>query len=1198
MPLDLVQQSFNAGEWSPRLDGRSDLEKYYSACRISDNMIPTRYGPSERRPGLYYVAEVKDSSKKTRLLPFKYSTVQAYIIEAGDEYMRFYKDRGQIQAGTGTQDLIALDNIVAHWLLDDNLATQAVLDDDGNTHDGVMVGTTNTEDVHKTGKVGTGCFNFNGVDSVDITNHADFNFDDKGDGLGSGTDMSIIAWIYVDLTGGWQRILTKADSNKDEWSFAIEVLTNKLWFRIKDESTIKFALIVSDATLTQGWHLVCITYEPSANNPWDGDTAADYMKLYIDGALVDSTATTDAGYDGMENLTADVVISGVRSGGNLEQRFDNRIDNVAIFSDVLTAAEIVSLYNLDAYEISSPYLEADLFGLQRIQSADVMYAFHSDYNPRKLKRFAHNDWELENITFDWPPFLDENTTDITITPTGAGAAPLVVGTAVTLTASASLFTNSHIDSYWLIKHPRTADETVAPNKVTSTEANGFFDAAGEVSGSLKDVEGSWNFRTTGIWTGQLVVERSYDEGTSWHTIGKAFTSQDDQNFNVSGEETLGNAWLRIRAVEPDGTFAWIAAGGTPDACVATLTVERYYHYGIVKITAFTSATVVTAEVVRAINSESATKLWSEGAWSDERGYPSCGVFHEERLMTAGTTFEPHRLWGSRTFDWENFRTGTLDDHSVKYDMNAGEMNAVRWLISKEVLLLGTAGAEWKLGSFDADEPLTPGNPIKPRVQTTYGSKSIQAIMLANVVLFVVGGQSESAPGRVVRGAQYIFEKGESGGYDAPDYTTLAEHITESGIVSMAYQQQPEPVLWCVLDNGKAIGMTFEPGQKVWGWFPVVTEGLFEDVGVIPGVTEDEIWWIVNRTINGSTKRYIEYFKPRDWGSDQKDCFFVDSGLTFDGGDAVTITGITKADPAVVTMSTYPTDGDGNNLEDGDQVRIRYVGGMSEVNNKVFTISNPNTAAKTFELRDKLDTVDINSTGFTAFSSSVSGDTTYGSVDIKNVSTADIAKLALGAPITAVGIPSGATITAIKDNWFTMSDKATVTDTAVTITIGGTVEQVDNTFFGFEHLVGKTISILGDGSVHKDVAVPSSGTIVLTEYYNKVHGGLPYNSDLMPMKLEVQTQSGSGRAKIKRINSIIFSFYKSLGCTFGTTTATETIPFRKTTDAMGKAVPLFTGEKELGFPGGYELSGDIFVRQSQPLPLTVRSITPRLQLYGQ
>ncbi|GAI13234.1 unnamed protein product, partial [marine sediment metagenome] len=316
--------------------------------------------------------------------------------------------------------------------------------------------------------------------------------------------------------------------------------------------------------------------------------------------------------------------------------WDSKIDNVAIFNKEVSATEAASLYSTGAYEISSSYLEADLFGLQKVQSADVLYNVHSDYTPTKLKRYAHDDWELENIVFDWPPFLEENVGDITITPTGAGAAPLAVGTAVTLTASAALFTSNHEGSFWLIKHPRTADETVAPNKVTSAEVDGFFDAAGEVSGSLKDVKGAWRFRTNGVWTGQLVIERSYDEGTNWHTIGgDVFASQDDQNFNVSGNEELGDAWLRIRAIEPDGTFVWIIAGATPDACVATLTCERFYHYGIVKVTAFTSSTVVTGEVVRAINSEEATKTWSEGAWSDERGYPVTLAFFEGRLFYAG-----------------------------------------------------------------------------------------------------------------------------------------------------------------------------------------------------------------------------------------------------------------------------------------------------------------------------------------------------------------------------------------------------------------------------------------------------------------------------------------------------------------------------------------------------------------------------------
>jgi len=1035
-----------------------------------------------------------------------------------------------------------------------------------------------------------------------------------------------------------------------------------------------------------------------------------------------------------------------------------------------------------------------------------MYNFHPDYNPRKLLRYSHDHWEKENIEFDWPPFMKENETDITITPptlpvditsgetfsashiysdlynadkafddvttgygwltsdgnvtdewikvdfgaadtktikrvrmqptfrikypercprywklqgsnndadwttiaaTGWNAFCKVYNTEevesekianyddwvdVTFTnavayryyriwfhdnwgdsylgvneiemyedegdiytASAPIFTSDHIGSYWLIKYPRTADEVNSPSTVRKE-----FTASGQTSDWLKDVLGSGHFRTEGSWTGRIILERSYDKGKTCHSLGDVSESSVEgdatgQNFNIGFNEEAGDAYYRMRAITIGGATT----------CIANLSVERYYHYGIIKVTDFTDSTHITAMEIRDVQPSAATrttyafvdsdpdtitdsssnflndgfaigqrivvagstsndgtytiagvvagtitlvdtdtltaeaagdtvtisvptKLWSEGAWSDERGYPGCATFHEERLMCGGTVHEPHRLDGSKTDDWENFRIGTLDDDAVSYFIAASEMNEIRWLISKEILLLGTAKAEWKLGSFDADEALTPGNPIKPRPQTSYGSKNIQAILLANVVLFV---QQE---GRVVRGAQYMFEKGESGGYDAFDYTTYAEHITESGIVGIAYQQQPEPILWAWLDNGKAIGMTFEPGQKVWGWFPLITDGDIESMGVIPGVDEDEVWCIVKRTkADGTVIRCIEYMKPRDWGDDQKDCFFVDSGLTFDGGDAVTITGITKADPAVVTAASH-------GFSDGDQVRIRNVGGMSEVNNKVFSVSNP--ATDTFELRNKLDTVDIDSTAFTIFAASVTGDTTYGSEDIKNVSAADIAKLSLLAPITGAGIPDGTTVTAIKDDWFTMSAEATITDTDVTITIGGTVEQVDNAFSGLDHLEGRTVSVLGDGSVHPDVVV-TSGVITLTEYFNKVHAGLPYDSDLMPMKPEIQTQSGTLRSKVKRIYQTVFSFHKSLGCTYGSlddddvADITETIPFRKMTDPMGKPPPLFTGEKIVIFPGEYGLEGNVFVRQSQPLPLTVRSIVSRMEIHG-
>jgi len=96
------QTSFNAGELSPLLKGRPSLEKFKNGCEILENFIPQIQGPARKRPGTRYVAEVKDSADATRLIPFEYSTTQAYALEFGDLYVRFYLDGGVVESSPGT----------------------------------------------------------------------------------------------------------------------------------------------------------------------------------------------------------------------------------------------------------------------------------------------------------------------------------------------------------------------------------------------------------------------------------------------------------------------------------------------------------------------------------------------------------------------------------------------------------------------------------------------------------------------------------------------------------------------------------------------------------------------------------------------------------------------------------------------------------------------------------------------------------------------------------------------------------------------------------------------------------------------------------------------------------------------------------------------------------------------------------------
>ena len=102
-----IQTNFTAGELSPRLEGRVDVSKYFNGCMVLENMTIHPHGGASRRSGTRYVADVKDMTRKPRLIPFEFSTVQAYIVEAGHQYMRFFRNEGQIEDSPGVPTEIA-----------------------------------------------------------------------------------------------------------------------------------------------------------------------------------------------------------------------------------------------------------------------------------------------------------------------------------------------------------------------------------------------------------------------------------------------------------------------------------------------------------------------------------------------------------------------------------------------------------------------------------------------------------------------------------------------------------------------------------------------------------------------------------------------------------------------------------------------------------------------------------------------------------------------------------------------------------------------------------------------------------------------------------------------------------------------------------------------------------------------------------
>ena len=105
--INYVQSNFTAGEVSKFIYSRSELDRYANAVKLAKNVLINPQGPLSKRPGLRFVAEVKDSSKKTRLVPFKFSVSQTYILEFGHQYIRFYTNEAQLLSGMTPYEIVS-----------------------------------------------------------------------------------------------------------------------------------------------------------------------------------------------------------------------------------------------------------------------------------------------------------------------------------------------------------------------------------------------------------------------------------------------------------------------------------------------------------------------------------------------------------------------------------------------------------------------------------------------------------------------------------------------------------------------------------------------------------------------------------------------------------------------------------------------------------------------------------------------------------------------------------------------------------------------------------------------------------------------------------------------------------------------------------------------------------------------------------
>ena len=387
-----------------------------------------------------------------------------------------------------------------------------------------------------------------------------------------------------------------------------------------------------------------------------------------------------------------------------------------------------------------------------------------------------------------------------------------------------------------------------------------------------------------------ISEVSASKYNQW-TTGVAYTSGDIVYYlgNIYESGTTASAGTRppihTTGAESDGAVTW-----------------TFLHdgAGYAQITGYTSATLVNATVIKRLPTTSATTRWSEGAWSTRRGYPHAVTFYEDRLWFAGSASRPQTLWASTSGDYENHKYGTNDDDALNYTINTQDMNTIEWLAPTKVLAIGTVNGEFTLSATQISDPVTPTN-VKITPQTTFGSApDVKPLRVGSVILFL------QRAGRKLREYAYQFD---TDSFVAPNMNVLADHVTESGVVEMAYQQEPNQIIWAARADGALVGMTYERTEDVVGWHRhTIGGGIVESVINIPhwDGDQDVLWMIVRRTIDGASVRYVEYMEKYQTGADS---FFLDCGLTYDGSPVTAISGLDHLEGETVSVlvdgATHP-----------------------------------------------------------------------------------------------------------------------------------------------------------------------------------------------------------------------------------------------------------------------------------------------------
>jgi len=475
-----------------------------------------------------------------------------------------------------------------------------------------------------------------------------------------------------------------------------------------------------------------------------------------------------------------------------------------------------------------PWQLADLTNIRVEESADVLFIACNGYQQRRISRYTADStsWGVDLYQPPDGPFRLGNVGGTTLTP---GA---VTGD-TTLTASQDLFYPTQVGSLFNV----TSDGQL----ITGTPAGANqFTAPIEITG-VGSSQRTFGIVITGTFSGTLTLQQSVGSPGAWVDI-ESWTAA----VSTSYADGLDNQIIYYRVGFKSGAY-------TSGSASVSLTNSGGSVTGIALVTGYQSPTVVNIEVLTAFGAASSSTTWSEGSWSTFRGFPTSVAFLEGRLWFAGRGY----VWSSVSGGYESFDTGIInttigDSGSIQSGIGAGPVDIINWLLPLFRLVIGGQAVEFSVHSSVIDQPLTPTNFII-RGETKQGSTNIPPLSMDTDGFFI----NRTGTRLFYITLQNVYY---SYNYTAEDKTLYVPEVLAVGVTRMAIQRIPDTRIHCVRADGAVAILVFDPLEKVEAWIVYQTNGIVEDVIVMPSAvnsTEDKVYYVVNRTINGQTVRTLE-----------------------------------------------------------------------------------------------------------------------------------------------------------------------------------------------------------------------------------------------------------------------------------------------------------------------------------------------------